>query len=165
MRLPALRERFGGTPYIEFGWGEKAFYQAQEITSGLTLRAAFWPTPSVVHAVAVPHDVDAYFSSSDIETLCLTDNELSSLIEFIAGSLEKNEYGKVLPLEKGIYGNSQFYQATGDYYLMNACNQWTAKGLKSIGMDIYPMFKLTAGSVINYLRNYRHATSQSCAGV
>ena len=34
---------------------------------------------------------------------------------------------------------------------MNTCNRWTAKGLKSIGMDISPTLKLTAGSVMNYL--------------
>ena len=34
---------------------------------------------------------------------------------------------------------------------MNMCNRWTAKGLKSIGMDISPTLKLTAGSVMNYL--------------
>jgi len=56
-----------------------------------------------------------------------------------------------LELQKGIYGDSQFYSAVGDFYLMNTCNRWTAKGLKSIGMDISPTLKLTAGSVMNYL--------------
>ncbi len=37
--LPKLRKRFGDIPYIEFGWGDKDYYQAREITSGLTLKA------------------------------------------------------------------------------------------------------------------------------
>ncbi|MGF1760774.1 DUF2459 domain-containing protein, partial [Photobacterium sagamiensis] len=45
----------------------------------------------------------------------------------------------------------QFYKGVGDYHLMNTCNQWTAKGLKSTGMDISPTFKLTAGSVMKYV--------------
>jgi hypothetical protein len=40
-RLPQLRDRFANAPYIEFGWGDKGFYQAKEITSGLTLQAIF----------------------------------------------------------------------------------------------------------------------------
>ena len=56
-----------------------------------------------------------------------------------------------MELQKGIYGDSQFYSGVGDFYLMNTCNRWTAKGLKSIGMDISPTLKLTAGSVMNYL--------------
>lgn len=158
-RLPELKERFRDTPYIEFGWGDKGFYQAEEITSGLTLGAIFWPTPSVIHAVAVPGDVDTYFSNSEVEKLCLTNSELSSLIDFVEGSFYKDKNGNIVPLENGIYGNSQFYQGKGDYYLMNTCNTWTAKGLKSIGMDITPMFKLTASSVMTYLRNRGRATA------
>ncbi|MGF1761592.1 DUF2459 domain-containing protein, partial [Photobacterium sagamiensis] len=27
--VPELKRRFGDTPYIEFGWGDKGFYQAK----------------------------------------------------------------------------------------------------------------------------------------
>jgi uncharacterized protein (TIGR02117 family) len=148
---PSLKQRFGKSPNIEIGWGDKAFYQANEITSGLTVRAIFWPTESVVHAVAVPGNVRDYFTNSEIETLCLNDKELSSLTAFIANSFYRNDSGDVEALEKGIYGDSQFYKGVGDYYLMNSCNIWTAKGLKSIGMDISPTLKLTARSIMSYL--------------
>ncbi len=162
-QIPALAKRFPDTEYIEFGWGDKGFYQAKEITSGLTLRAIFWPTESVIHAVATPEDVASFFKDSEIKKLCLNDAELSSLIQFISESFAKNQQGEVIPLKQGIYGDSQFYQGSGDYYLMNTCNKWTAKGLKSIGMDIAPTFKLTAGSIIHYLENNVPAPSKpSC---
>ena len=63
--IPELEQRFGDTPYIEFGWGDKGFYQAKETTLGLTLRAIFWPTESVVHSVAVPQKVEEYFLNSE----------------------------------------------------------------------------------------------------
>ena len=63
----------------------------------------------------------------------------------------------MVELESGIYGNSQFYKGVGDFYLMNTCNKWTAKGLKSAGMDISPTFKLTADSIMDYLKDYRQA--------
>ncbi|WP_027857139.1 TIGR02117 family protein [Marinobacterium jannaschii] len=151
--IPALYQRFSDTPFIEFGWGDKGFYQAKEITTGLTLQAIFWPTASVVHAVAVPDDVEGYFAHSEVEQLCLTEAELASLTKFLAGSFARTEQGAVVSLKNGIYGNSQFFQGTGDYYLTNTCNKWTAKGLKSIGMDVDPAFKLTAGSVMSYLKN------------
>jgi len=149
--IPELEQRFGDTPYIEFGWGDKGFYQAKETTLGLTLRAIFWPTESVVHSVAVPQKVEEYFSNSEVEKLCLSDVELSALISFISSSFYRDKSGNLLELQKGIYGDSQFYSGVGDFYLMNTCNRWTAKGLKSIGMDISPTLKLTAGSVMNYL--------------
>ena len=54
--------------------------------------------------------------------------------------------------KNGLYGDSQFYKGVGDYHLMNTCNKWTAKGLESAGMDISPTFKLSAGSVMDYIR-------------
>ena len=149
--MPELERRFGNTPYIEFGWGDKGFYQANETTLGLTLRAIFWPTESVVHSVAVPQKVEEYFSNSEVAKLCLNDGELSALIGFISSSFYRDRSGNLLELQKGIYGDSKFYSGVGDFYLMNTCNRWTAKGLKSIGMDISPKLKLTAGSVMNYL--------------
>ena len=149
--MPELERRFGNTPYIEFGWGDKGFYQAKETTLGLTLRAIFWPTESVVHSVAVPQKVEEYFSNSEVAKLCLNDGELSALIGFISSSFYRDKSGNLLELQKGIYGDSKFYSGVGDFYLMNTCNRWTAKGLKSIGMDISPTLKLTAGSVMNYL--------------
>lgn len=149
--IPELEQQFGDTPYIEFGWGDKGFYQAKETTLGLTLRAIFWPTETVVHSVAVPQKVEEYFSNSEVAKLCLSDGELSALIGFISRSFFRDKSGNLLELQKGIYGDSQFYSGVGDFYLMNMCNRWTAKGLKSIGMDISPTLKLTAGSVMNYL--------------
>ena len=149
--IPELEQRFGDIPYIEFGWGDKGFYQAKETTSGLTLRAIFWPTESVVHSVAVPQKVEEYFSNSEVAKLCLSDGELSALIGFISSSFYRDKSGNLLELQKGIYGDSKFYSGVGDFYLINTCNRWTAKGLKSIGMDISPTLKLTAGSVMNYL--------------
>ena len=152
-RLPQLKQRFGDSPNLEFGWGDKGFYQAKEITTGLTLRAVLWPTKSVVHAVAVPQTVKEYFPHSTIETICLGSSEYSSLLTFISNSFYKDQHGEIVALKNGIYGDSQFYAGVGDYYLMNTCNKWTAKGLKSAGMDISPLFKLTASSVMNYIQD------------
>ena len=153
-KLPQLRERFGDTPFIELGWGDFEFYQAKEMTPGMTLKALFWPTESVVHAVAVPAYVEKYFYNSRIERLCLSEEEYLSLLQFITESFHKNDGGELTPLKPGLYGNSQFYKGTGDFHLMNTCNKWTAKGLKSMGMDISTTFKLTAGSVMDYLHEY-----------
>lgn len=150
-RLPQLKERFENSPYLEFGWGDKGFYQSEEITSSLTIRAIFWPTESVVHVVEVPEPAEVYFPDSKIITLCLQSDQYSKLVAFIESSFYKEVGGKIHPTKNGIYGNSQFYKGVGDYYLMNTCNKWTAKGLASTGMDITTTFKLTADSIMDYL--------------
>ena len=150
-RIPGLKERFEGAPYLEFGWGDKGFYQSKEITSGLTLSAIFWPTESVLHVVAVPVIASKYFINSQVEKICVNESGYSSLLRFIESSFYKNEVGKIVKLKNGIYGDSQFYKSVGDYYLMNTCNKWTAKALKSSGQDISPFFKLTAGSIMDFI--------------
>ncbi|MFC1588835.1 TIGR02117 family protein [Pseudomonadota bacterium] len=154
-QIPQLEERFGDTPYLEFGWGDEGFYQAEEITSGLSMQAIFWPTESVMHVVAVPLSPDAYFPESKVEILHLDKNQYAMLISFIEQSFYKDANGSVIKLKNGIYGNSQFYKAEGDFYWMNTCNKWTAKGLESAGLDISSTFKLTSDSVMDYLSSRR----------
>ena len=149
--MPELKQRFKHAQYIEFGWGDDEFYQAEEITSGVTLKAIFLPTDSVVHAVLVPLKVDSYFKNSEVEKFCLEDSDLESLIKFISSSFYRDESGNILKLNHGIYGDSQFYKARGDFHIFNTCNKWTAKGLESAGMKISTAFKLTAGSIMNFL--------------
>ena len=163
-QLPQLKERFNDAPFIEFGWGDKGFYQAKEITSGLTVQAIFWPTESVIHAVAIPEPPEIYFSNSYVETLCLQDRQYANLISFIVNSFYKKNNGGIVPLKKGIYGDSQFYKGEGDYYLMNTCNKWTAKGLSSAGMDISTTFRLTAASIMDYLSETNNTLTSSSNG-
>ena len=150
-----LKQRFGSVAYYEFGWGDEGFYQAEEITSGLVMRAIFWPTDAVMHVVAVPVEPNKYFLNSEVIELKLSNRELKSLQTFINRSFDYTAAGKAKRLAKGIYGNSQFYQAKGKYFMTNTCNKWTAKGLQSAGMDINAGFKLTADSVMSYLKQYK----------
>jgi uncharacterized protein (TIGR02117 family) len=158
-QLPELYERFGNSPYLEFGWGDKRYYEADEITSGLTLQAIFWPTESVVHAVAIPERPDIHFTDSELETLCLDSRQYSLLIGFIENSFYKDNDGNIIKSKNDSDGNSQFYKGEGHYYSMNTCNNWTARGLKSAGLNISPTFKQTAGSIMGYLARHRDVHS------
>lgn len=152
--LPFLTERFTArTVYYEIGWGDKGFYQSHEITTELTLRAMFWSIGSVVHLVSVPDSPYEYFSGSNIVALQLSDSEFNDLIRFIEGSFARTIEGKPIRLQTGLYGDSQFYEGNGSYSLVNTCNKWTARGLKSAGKDIATPFKLTASSIMDYLES------------
>ncbi|NOQ14006.1 MAG: TIGR02117 family protein [Methyloprofundus sp.] len=155
IKIPKLKNRFASSKYIEFGWGDKEFYLAKEKTSGLAIKAVFWPTESVVHVVPVSRNLFPFVPDIEVEKLCLTDDEFLSLIDFIVNSFDKDSKGEVLELQTGIVGDSQFYKGVGDYYFMNTCNNWTAKGLQSVGMNTFSLFKLTADSVMRDAREFK----------
>ena len=69
----------------------------------------------------------------------------------------------MIALGAGIYGDSQFYRGAGEYYLTNTCNKWTAKALQSAGMDISPGFKLTADSVMGYIKEWQQEAANAGA--
>lgn len=150
--LPFLQQRFSDSLYYEFGWGDKGFYQAKEITSGLTVQAILWPSESVMHVVAVPMHPRRYFANSEVIELNISDTDLHNLLLFIRSSFHRDKRQQVVTITNGLYGNSQFYQGVGDYHLFNTCNKWVAKGLQSAGYDLSATFKLTAKSVMSYLK-------------
>jgi uncharacterized protein (TIGR02117 family) len=165
-RIGELSTRFKHAKYLEFGWGDKGFYQADEITSSLTLQAIFWSTESIMHVVAVPDQPKLYFSNSQVEKICLNGSEYIALVKFIESSFYKNDQGEVVATFQGLYGNSQFYKSVGDYSLMNTCNTWTARALKSAGMEISTRFKLTANSVMDFtVENNQTQLAGSCRDI
>jgi uncharacterized protein (TIGR02117 family) len=151
-QLPVLQQRFGNVPYYEFGWGDHDFYLADEITLWLKFQAILWPTNTVMHVVAVPKPPKKYFLDSEVIEFYLNDSQFSNLRKFLISSFYQDKTGNIVPLKKGIYGDSIFFKGTGDYHLFNTCNKWTAKGLQSTGMDISPTFKLTADSIMDYFK-------------
>ena len=162
-QLPQVFERFAGSPYIEFGWGDMDYYQSEVVTSGMTAKAILWPTHSVIRVVAIPEKPDIHFAENEMEALCLDQEQYSLLIAFILQSFASDNDGQIIETTESEDGNSQFYKAEGVYYLWNTCNTWTAKGLKSTGWNISPAFKITPGSVMtNLAKNNSGPTTQLC---
>ncbi|WP_232533606.1 TIGR02117 family protein [Salmonella enterica] len=161
--LPQLKKRFAQeTQWYEIGWGDKGFYQSQEITTALTLQAMFWSSGAVMHIVAFSGQPERYFAGSEIKSLLLHTNQRNSLMRYLGRSFARDAEGNLIPLKQGIYGDSQFYTANGRYGILNTCNKWTAKGLESAGLTINPSLKLTAGSVMKAITDHRMCLNKYC---
>ncbi|EDQ4910722.1 TIGR02117 family protein [Salmonella enterica subsp. enterica serovar Gaminara] len=161
--LPQLKKRFAQeTQWYEIGWGDKGFYQSQEITTALTLQAMFWSSGAVMHIVAFSGKPERYFAGSEIKSLLLHTNQRNSLMRYLGRSFARDAEGNLIPLKQGIYGDSQFYAANDRYGILNTCNKWTAKGLESAGLTINPSLKLTAGSVMKAITDHRMCLNKYC---
>jgi len=150
--MPVLKGRFGEAGYYEFGWGDTKFYQADEISFALGVRALCWPTDAVLHVVALSNAPQTYFSASEVATIIITNQGYDRLRQFIRLSFARDSLGNTQAIGRGIYGDSHFFRAEGRFSLTNTCNKWTAKALKSAGLDIPVTFRFTAGSIMKYLR-------------
>lgn len=150
---PFLTERFDNAKYYEVGWGEKDYYQAKRKTADLEIKALYWPTKTAIHIVALRKEPAEHFPRAEIIKLQLSNSEYNSLRRYISSTFYLDQSKQVMPLKSGLYGDDQFYLANGEYTILNTCNVWTAKALKSAGFDINPSNKLTAASVMGHLRN------------
>ncbi|SUH19748.1 membrane protein [Salmonella enterica subsp. enterica] len=73
--------------WYEIGWGDKGFYQSQEITTALTLQAMFWSSGAVMHIVAFSGQPERYFVGSEIKSLLLHTNQRNSLMRYLGPQL------------------------------------------------------------------------------
>ncbi|GAA5125986.1 TIGR02117 family protein [Luteolibacter yonseiensis] len=150
-RIPALKARFGKPACYEIGWGDEGFYQAKTVTTGLALHAAFFSSGSVVHISAVPDSPYLSFPHSRISALRMSQDQLDNMACFISASMAHDDRVQVISPGKGLYGDSRFYLGTGRYSIVNTCNNWTARGLRSAGLEISSWSKFSSKSVMRAL--------------
>ncbi|WP_255105253.1 MULTISPECIES: TIGR02117 family protein [unclassified Synechococcus] len=153
--IPGLKEHFGDAAYYEIGWGDKEFYQSGEVSIDLTLQAIFLSKGAVMHMVAIPGSPSEFLGASEVVSTCLTDQQVTSLIAFVANSFARDHQGRIVRLNRGLYGNSQFYEGEGRFSLLHTCNNWTAKGLQSAGINVSSSFSQTPTKVMSAIRELR----------
>ncbi|MBE0541843.1 MAG: DUF2459 domain-containing protein [Verrucomicrobia bacterium] len=153
--LPVTRD-FPKADYVEFGWGDDAYYRTPRPTKGMALKAALWPTPSVLHVTGFQGTPRATFPASDIVEVELSAQGWERLAGFIDKTFARDADGRLLPLEKGLYGDSRFYRARGKFYFPKMCNRRTASALRAAGCPITRGYALTAGNVMWQTRRFGH---------
>ena len=133
--LPERRD-FPDAEYLEFGWGEWDFYQTVDFNLWQALKALFVPSRSVLHVVGFSGAVAHYAPYREVLEFRLDQESFGRLVAHIDGSLARPGPGAVAPLGPGLYGDSRFYPAHGQFHLFNTCNTWAARALQAAG---YPM--------------------------
>jgi uncharacterized protein (TIGR02117 family) len=138
--------RFPQTRYLEFGWGDAAYYQAPDPSLGVTIAAVFWPTPTVMEVI--PWQVVAE-GVEDSETVALrvSDAELQA----IAKSIDESFVQPISATGSGYNvanGRALFYHARGKFHTFRMCNRWTAERLQLAGCSVRPQLVMTASQAI-----------------
>ena len=135
-------------PYLEVGWGDAAFYRAENPGVGLAIKAALASAGSVLHLVALPASPDRTFAGREVVEIRLSLPGFQELARFVDNSFARSESGRAPRLGPGLYGISAFYPAHGRYHLLNTCNTWVADALRAAGAPITPAYAMTAGNLM-----------------
>jgi uncharacterized protein (TIGR02117 family) len=153
---PVLTD-FPGARYLEFGWGDAAYYQAETKTLSMTLAAVFWPTPSVVEVLGTA-DVSMQASSNyEAVEIRVTGQQLDALAASIAASFSGDSVTRTGTVGAYPEGQSRFYVARGKFHLLRMCNWWSAKRLEAAGCSIGHWPVLTASRVLREARRCQAA--------
>lgn len=141
--------------FIEFGWGDRAFYMADSFSLWLAIKALFLPTRSVMHVAGLRHHPEHYFRHSDIESILLSKNQVVAMLGFINQSFVRDGQGDLDNLGRGLYAYSRFYSATGTYHIFNNCNTWTMEALAEAGVAVDSPLALTSPGVMRRIRRHQ----------
>jgi len=151
--VPALENEFTGpTDFLEIGWGDEQFYRAQNPTLGLAIRAILTPTPTVLHIVALPGGSQRLFPGREVLELTVPPQGYEKLLAYIAESFDRADDDSVISLEAGLYGDSRFYRAKGEFHAFNTCNTWVARAIEQTGYPIGDAQVSTADALLSRLR-------------
>ncbi len=146
---------FPAAAFLEFGWGDRVYYPTPEPTLGMTLDAALWPTPAVMHLAgrsSAPELTYAEVEAADVEVLAMTQGGLRRMVRAIADEFVRPEGGRAGPISRNLVSGGYFYDAHGSFHLFNTCNTWTARMLRAGGVNLSPTGVVTAEDLMTRLR-------------
>jgi uncharacterized protein (TIGR02117 family) len=142
-----LLSSFADASYLEFGWGDAAFYQADKPSVGTALAAALWPSPTVMEVVPLLESPPP--GADDFESVAVHVSRAE--LKAIASSLDASFAQPISPTGKTYRtagGDARFYHARGKFHLFRMCNRWTSELLQLAGCAVSPRLAMTAGQVV-----------------
>lgn len=146
---------FPAADYLELGWGDRDYYRADTPGPWQTLKAAFWPTASVLHGVGFRGSVQRRFAGYEIVGLDMERDRFGRLATFVDRSVDRGDKAKADALGPGYGGlNSRFYPANGRFHLFNTCNSWVAQALEAAGYPMGAVTPFTADALMSRVRAF-----------
>lgn len=141
------KDDFPRDEFLEIGWGNKQFYQTKKHKIFLAAKALFIPGQSTIYIDGFSRNPKQEYMGDNLVRLKLSPEKLSNLLQEIDKSFDRKGQKRATATMAG------FYDAVGHYGILNTCNMWTARVLKSGGLPISAsIYSTTAKSVLSQVR-------------
>jgi uncharacterized protein (TIGR02117 family) len=155
--LIAVTQRFAAFDWIEFGWGDREFYQSvptvADISLPVALRALFRPgNTSVLHVVGIGGDPAHVFSGGELVRIPLSRNGFDRMLQQLDATFVPPQAGALPDIGRGLYGPSLFYPANGSFSVFKVCNHWIGDLLGAAGLPKAPVLATLPSGLIFHLR-------------
>jgi uncharacterized protein (TIGR02117 family) len=154
--LIAVTQRFAAFDWIEFGWGDRAFYQSvptvADISLPVALRALFRPgNTAVLHVVGIGGDPARAFTGGELVRIPLSRDGFDRMLQQLDATFVPPQGAALPDLGRGLYGPSLFYSANGSFSVFKVCNHWIADLLGAAGLPKAPVLATLPSGLIWHL--------------
>jgi uncharacterized protein (TIGR02117 family) len=144
--IPEMAD-FPAARYLEFSWGDQDYFPDPNSGVFMALKAAFWSSGSVLHLVGFDDEVRRFYPKAEVVELRLASPAHDRLVAFLTSSFARRNFGNRSQARPGLYEYSRFYPSGGDFSLLNTCNTWVARALKTAGLPVTSAGVITAGQL------------------
>ena len=130
--FPLFHPKLG---YLVIGWGAREFYTSTKNLSDIGLGPVF---SAVTGDSSVLHIIPSGDLSKEkgLRKLTISQSGLNQMIDNILGSLKLSDSQIPMVLSGKNHGlNDLFYKAKGRFNILSPCNIWTARMLRSSGVN------------------------------
>jgi len=147
---------FPDSTYLEFGWGDARYYQAEteEESVWSAIRAAFFSTASTIHVIGFHQPTpDALYADEVIEVR-VTATALRRLAQSIQQEFTEPEPVVTAAGLSATPEPNKFYGAKRRFYFPRMCNWWTARRLEEGGCPIAAWSVISPNRVVREARGF-----------
>jgi len=148
-----LRRLYPDARTFLIGWGDRAFYASDGSDVLLGLDALIPPSPSVFHITYDAAEASAYLGPTDDIAIGVSREGAAQFVDYVDRYLVLDEDGGALRVSDGkVVGRSSFLRSRGSFHILNVCNQWMARALRTAGVNVNARDAWLAGPLIQQVR-------------
>lgn len=152
---------FPQSKYLEFGWGDARFYQAEEETWWDAIRAAFFSTSSAVHVIGFQEPTPEALIADEVIEVRVAAEGLRQLAQSIEQEFARSEPKPTGTSLQATPQPNKFYTGKRRFFFPRMCNWWTARRLNEGGCPIAAWSVVSANRILREARGFAGAPQTS----